>query len=273
MPDEEAPSLRSLLDTYVDKLRNELDERWKTWQIDLSQREVHEVTGGLLARQVSLATQLASAPGIWNEHLAPLVLRAMTDVVINLFWILEDPKERARKYILYGLGQEKLLLEHHRQSVRAEGKDPDDDVGIKALASWIDTQRFSFMTEVNVGSWSGIDTRTMAEEAGCIELYRFAYSPWSASAHSTWQHVSRWNLIHCRNPLHRYHRVPYTPELGPDAHYLYVAAKYAEKAFRRFDEKTGVTSTVDSAFDYIVEQLERLAESKAVGDPSTGDNP
>jgi hypothetical protein len=260
MSEEVWSALEDIISNYVERLRKELETRWEHWGIDLSQREVHEVVGGLLARQASLAIELARAPSTWNAHLAPLVLRAMADVRINLAWIMDDPKDRARKFILYGLGQEKLQLEHRKQSISDGAVDARDAALIEASESWINSQRFTFLTEVNIGSWSGIDTRRMAEEAGCLDFYRFVYSPFSAPTHSTWQHVERYNLTYCHNPLHRYHRVPAIPSLGIDPHYMYLAARYVEETFALFDEKTGVRAGTDSALDRLLQQLDDLGE-------------
>ena len=101
-----------IVDNYNQMVRAELLNRWKKWQLDLTNPEIYEVVGALVARQVTLATQLASTPSIWNGHVAPLILRTMVDTYITLAWIFEKPIERAREFILYGLGQDKLYFEH-----------------------------------------------------------------------------------------------------------------------------------------------------------------
>ena len=119
-------------------VEEEFIQRWKNWSLDLSKQEMFEVLGGLMARQVTLATQLAMSPNIWNEHIAPIILRSMVDNFINFAWIFEDPLERARKYILYGLGQEKLQLEHLKSQIISEGENPEDYPQVTAMESWID---------------------------------------------------------------------------------------------------------------------------------------
>ena len=255
---------------YIKLARSELEERWHKWKLDLTKREVHEVVGALLARQVSLATQVADAPSIWNGHIAPIVLRTMTDTHITLAWILCDSLDRARKYIMYGLGQEKLHLEHRKAQLESEGIDPKTDPILKASEDWLNSQRYTFLTEVNVGSWAGIDTRTMADEAGCLDLYNFAYSPFSAATHSTWQHVSKYNLVPCTNPLHGYHRIPVAPDTPfADIDYFYNAAKYLEKSFKLFDETFEVEISAPSAFIALDEFLRELNGSN--GESSEGD--
>jgi hypothetical protein len=234
---------------YVEAIRAQLAAEWRAWRLDLTKPEMHEVVAALLARQVTLATQLASSPGMWNEHVAPVILRAMADVHITLAWILKDPLERSRKFILYGLGQQKLLLEHRKAQLATDGRDVGNDPIVQATEAWINAQRFEFLTEVNVGSWSEITVREMAEEAGCLDFYRYVYTPFSGAGHSMWNHVSRYNLQVCQNPLHRYHKTPIDPDLAPDPEYLYLAAKYAEKSFDLFDVTFSIQPEDQSAFD------------------------
>lgn len=260
--DEKDPEiiLHELVMKYVEAVRQELAERWKNWPKDLTKNEMHEVIGALLARQVTLATQMAISPSIWNGHIAPLLLRSMADCFITLAWIFVDPIDRSRNFIRYGLGQEKLDIEHRRKIIEEAGENPDDDPVIKLKEDWINRQRYTFLTEVNVGSWSGVDTRTMSENAGHLDFYRYSYLPFSAATHNMWHHVSRYNLIKCPNPLHANHKIAIDPCISPDVDFFYRAAKYAEKTFKLFDEKAGVKVTAPSAFDLLVEFLESLGK-------------
>ncbi|MCP4607514.1 MAG: hypothetical protein GY845_02195 [Planctomycetes bacterium] len=251
----------ALIENYVDMARAEMEARWQGWELDLTQRELHEVIGGLLARQVTLATQFALVPPIWNGHIAPLILRTMADTYITLAWIFCEPLDRSRKYILYGLGQEKLHLEHRKSDLESQGLNPNDDPFVKANEQWLNTQRYTFLTEVNVGSWSGVDTRTMAQEAGCSTVYNLSYVPFSAATHSMWHHVSQHNLTVCSNPLHGYHRIPIDPETPfADITYLFSAALYVEDSFKLFDEKTDVKVTLPSAFGALEKAITELGQ-------------
>ena len=254
-------TLVSISEKYIEMVRIELEDRWDNWSLNLVEREMYEVIGGLLARQVTLATQIAYAPSIWNGHLAPIILRTMVDTYISLAWIFDDPLDRSQKYILYGLGQEKLNMEHRKAALVADGHDPEKDPLVKATEKWINSQRYTFLTEVNVGSWTGKSTRDMANEAGCLDLYRYAYTPFSAATHSMWTHVSRYNLVTCPNPLHGYHEIPIDPPanyIDPD--YLYRAAKYVDKSYTLFDEKTGVKINTPSALEDLARSLDEFNE-------------
>jgi hypothetical protein len=250
--------IESILLQYVREIRDDLKTRWESWPLDLAHSELHEVVGALLARQVTLASNFARAPGVWNDHIAPVILRCMADVYISLAWILEDPVDRSKKYILYGLGQTKLQVEHRKAQMESNGEDPSSDPLIEPLERWMSYQRYPFLTEVNIGSWSGLDTRQMAEQAGCLDFYRYVYTPFSASVHSTWYHVGRLNLEPCTSLLHRAHNLPIDPDAEIDPHYLMLAAKYLDKAFHLFDTKMLIDCPPSEASAHLAQMIETL---------------
>lgn len=225
----------------VEQSRKELHTRWAAWGLDPAKLEVHETLGALMARQVTLFTQMARNPGIWNGHVAPILLRAMVDTYITFAWILKDKEERSRSFIYHGLGQEKLHLEHFKAALSEAGEEPDDDPFVEIITDWIDSQMWTFLTDVNLGSWSGKSTRAMAEEANCMDVYNHAYQPFSAAVHGMWNHVAKYNLVYCENPLHKGHRVPVDNELQIDPDFLYRSGKYLDKTFSAFDESVGIT--------------------------------
>jgi hypothetical protein len=254
--------ISKIVDNYNQMVRTELLNRWKKWQLDLTKPEIYEVVGALVARQVTLATQLANTPSIWNGHIAPLILRTMVDTYITLAWIFEKPIERAREFILYGLGQDKLYFEHIKKDLEKSGKDTDNHPIVKDMEKLINSYRFADLTEINLGSWSGLNTRKMAEEAGCMEIYRYAYAPFSAATHSTWNHVSKYNLEACSNPLHGYHKIPADLTLPVDISYLYRAVEYVEETFELFDTKTNVKGDAPSSIETFYKSIDKLGEEE-----------
>jgi hypothetical protein len=252
-----------LIDSFVKQIHLELHERWKAWAINLSENEIHEVVGALIARQVTLTTQMAESPSIWNGHVAPIILRTMADTYISLAWILKNPIERSQKYILHGLGQAKLQLEHNKAEIGEREPTPQEKALIDTSEEWINSQRFTFLTEVNFGSWSGITTRQMAEEADCLDFYNYVYTPFSACTHSMWHHIARYNLRLCENPLHQYHHVPDDPETFIDLHYFCLAAKYLHKTFSVFDIKFNIKVNMPSAYYQLCDGLNKLSKINA----------
>jgi hypothetical protein len=110
----------------------------------------------------------------------------------------------------------------------------------------------------------------MAEEAGCLDLYRLAYTPFSAAVHNMWHHVADHNLTGCRSPLHQHHRVPVDPDMEPDIDYVYRAGKYVAKTFDLFDSKTGTAVETPSSLDALIVALTELAGGAA---PSASQDP
>jgi hypothetical protein len=184
----------------------------------------------------------------------------MVDNYITFAWILKDVSDRSKKFILYALGQEKLEIEHRKEYEISKGRDPEKDPILQAKTAWIDSQRFHFLTDVDVGSWSGMSTREMAEQAGCADIYHFAYTPFSAAAHSMWNHVAKYNMTQCENPLHRMHRVPVDAELDMDPDYLYRSAKYVDKLFRAFDSAFGIKIEQKPSIQVLREIFDRFSE-------------
>lgn len=252
--------ITEFMQSYCEIVKKALDERWNKIPLKVYDSEVYEVIGGLLARQATLSIQLAENPMIWNPHIAPLILRSMTDAHITIAWILsENFEERAKQYILYGLGQEKKLIEHYKNESE-NNKDLEELINFKE--KWVEGQRYPFLTEVNLGSWSGSNTRKMAIEADCESLYKFAYEPFSAVAHNMWQHICMFNLKKCSNPLHKKHRVPIIPDIALDEDYVYRSSKYISKSFASFDKKFNLTIETKMPDDWYLENIESVYTEK-----------
>ena len=257
---EEEPEdeLGRIITRFRNSARIEFYSRLNAWKFDLNEIEQYEVIGALLARQVSLVNDLAGSPRIWTDHSAPLILRAMADVYIHLAWIFGSRQERAKKFIQDGLGSIKLEVAHKKADLENNG-DPDGQLSrnIEFLESWIASQRLDDLVEVNLGSWSGLSTRAMAQEANCLDFYNYVYQPFSNAAHSSWSHVSIHNSSYCLNPTHRIHRVAISENHDPDLNWLVLGAKYLNKSFKQYDEKITITVDCQSAYEQLLDDLEK----------------
>lgn len=249
-----------LIEHYYGNVDRELAARLEAWPPDFAQLHVHEVIGGLLARQATLAKDVARAPALWTGHSAPILLRAMADAYINIAWLLLDPVERCRKFILFGLGQAKLELEHRRAQIGARNPTPEETAMLEAGQRWIDGQRIGWLLDVDLGKWSSLSVRQMAEEAGCIDFYNYVYTPFSACSHSMWHHVARYDLVTCENPLHRHHRRPVSEAAPPDVGYLILAAKYWGKTLDAFDRTYALTILGSSSYETLIEVVTDSAD-------------
>jgi hypothetical protein len=120
---------------------------------------------------------------------------------------------------------------------------------------WLKNQRFPQLLEVNLGSWSGLSVRKMAEEAECVDFYNHVYQPFSAAVHSNWAHVSEKNTVECQNPTHRQHRIAAVVDLDPDPFWMYLGAKYLRKTFGLFDSLAGISPSSPDAYDQLYSDL------------------
>lgn len=243
----------------VDEVRESI---WTALPIDYYQSETYEVIGGLLARQCSLAKKLCN-PSIWDYESGPLFLRALVDNYITLAWILKDPVNRSQKFIDYGLGQEKLQIEHLKSELEAmpdsdQKKDLQDS--IEARVVWLNDQHWEFLQDVNVGSWAGVSTRDMAQEADCLDLYRFAYGPWSQAAHGTWNHVSRFNTRRSNAPLKKHIFCP-TETRSQDFGVMMNGCKYLEMFFNAFVDFYELKIEWESLYDWTHEESYKVVEA------------
>lgn len=226
--------LETFVSDYVDYLKASFEELWSKVQIEADKLEAYSAIGALLSRQVTLSIQMAQSPGTWNAHSAPLFLRAMVDLQITLSWMLQDLEERAKKYILHGLGEAKLMTEHFKAEIAAHPDNPLNEMSqqfVDAATAWINAQRRDFFVEVNLGNWAQLDYRTMAQESGNESLYKFAYRPFTQAAHNMWPHVSVHNARRCENPLHRHHLIPELIDARYDPDFMFRSCKYVHRTY------------------------------------------
>jgi hypothetical protein len=245
-------SVEAFVRGFRNAVRADLRARLAEWRLDLNEVEAFEVVAALLSRQATLAIEFAAAPSMWTPHSGPVTLRAMADVLITMAWILKDPGPRASKFVEDGLGAIKLQIAHQERALETAAPEdaPELQVMIDAWREWLTMQRMEQFVGVNLGSWSGLNTRKMAEEAGFIDFYNYVYQPFSGVAHSNWAHVSMFNTVFCQNPAHRGHRAPAMAPTEPDAHWLFLAAKYLTKTLKHFDATLGLSDVPSNAFDY-----------------------
>lgn len=238
---------REKINSYVSLVRQEFEVAIKNWPSQAALNDVQAVMGGLLSRQCVLGSMLARRLDYWDGLIAPLCLRAMVEVYINISWISLNPEERSRKYISYGLGQSKLELEHARnlESLSKLSKNIID-----SKASWLHSQRHELLTDVDVGLWAGIDLKSMAVETG-LEKYYTLYSFLGPAAHGSWDHV----FVHyldreCSTPS------PLIPQPCFKPSVPMLLAELINITFERFNKLVGNTHD-SSAYHYFLANFSR----------------
>lgn len=170
-----------------------------------------EVLFGLLQRQAQIAADLARLPPMWVSPWGQMANRAMAETLIRLKWLAaRNRAEEFEWFVDYGLGQEKLYVEHLGRLVE---QDHPESTTIEEerqwRIAWLDEQRYTFLQEVDVGGGAHkIDLRKMAEEAGCPDLRSLVFQPLSSTVHGHWNAIGRQNMHRCMNPLHGSHYLP-----------------------------------------------------------------
>jgi hypothetical protein len=173
-----------------------------------------EVLLGLLQRQGQIAADMARMLPLTMSPWAEMGQRAMAETLIRLKWLAaQDDPANYEWFVNYGLGQEKLYIEHLKTLLDdVEQRTDHDEVKaqIKARESWLNGQRFAWLQEVDVGGGThDKDLLKLAKEAGCTDLRNLIFQPMSSLVHGHWNSIARHNLKLCANPLHGVHRLPY----------------------------------------------------------------
>lgn len=208
--EESINKIYSITKEYQKELYKEIGDLWLKAKIDISNPVKDEVLGGLISRQARLATAVVSDSNIWTLDLGRIIQRCMVDTHITLSWLIKEGKqEDYEKFVEFGLGQEKLLMEHLK--ARLDESDPkfkEKSAEIEYRKNWIDSQLLTNFLPVNVGNWTTKNVHKMAEEAQCMDIYNLSYTPFSNTVHGMWNTLARVNLKFCLNPLHKFHRLP-----------------------------------------------------------------
>jgi hypothetical protein len=199
---------------FENTAQTELQNLWNTVRVDLANPTRQDVIIGLLARNLHLACEIAENPGLWVMPISAILVRCMIETQIRLAWPTKRGTDTDFKdYVEYGLGQEKLYIEHLKRLSVEDRPDKQQIIeDIEQREKWVNAQLFTFLLPVDVGGGNkGKDLRVMADEAGILDLHRLAYSPLSSAVHGHWNSIAGLNLTPCLNPLHGLHWLPVLP--------------------------------------------------------------
>lgn len=199
-------------------------------KVDLYDPTRDEVLLGLFSRTARLYVLMSEDPNLWARDTAGIFLRCLAETAITFGYLAKcGAAEDFQRFREYGRGQEKLLMLHleesHPEGKSLEGRDAraiKGDLGVMAPA----------LLQVELGSWSGMDTRKLAGSAGLEHLYRLVFTPGSGDIHGTWASLSQSNLSYCSQPLHRFHRLPSYSEPPFFLHVMLAAQEILETCVR-----------------------------------------
>lgn len=175
----------------------------------LYEKERQEVISGLVARAGRDLIAVLSAPDLWCIEHGAHITRMLVETQIYLHWMaLQDPSIY-REFQEYGAGKAKLYAAISDE-LPAEARTAGFREAAEELKRLSHNSEFLDHRTVDTRDTfaSGKSIRSMAEEAGLLDLYRQAYSLASGVAHSEWWSIETHAMEPCLNVLHGLHLIP-----------------------------------------------------------------
>jgi hypothetical protein len=209
-------SLSELREAFTSALRqlgNDLRQQQSEAVLDTFDATPDEVKLGLASRAFRLLRNFLMTPPWWTNEMAPHLIRSLIDERIVVAWLLkrDDPK-LYRAFKDYGAGKRKLhklKLEELMDTGEAEIEHREDVRELhKRLEAEVNEDTMEEFLKIDLGgSFSGKNIREMAIETDLADLYSLSYQPLSTESHGEWGSLLMFDLHHCGNPLHLYHRL------------------------------------------------------------------
>lgn len=183
---------------HLDLLRNRL-------RSDLYDPGRDEILFGLFARVTRLYVLLAEDPNLWARDVSGIMLRSLTESAISFCYLAKmGLSEDFQRFKEYGEGQQKLLMLQLQDNY--PGRSSLEGLSSKELAEELEV--WPELINIELGHWAKKDARRLAQEAGMEQYYRLVFSPASGDLHGSWMSLKSSNLVHCVEPLHKWHRLP-----------------------------------------------------------------
>jgi hypothetical protein len=284
---EEDDSADTKKETSVAKLRAAFAEAIRGLGADLQQQqseasldtfspEEDEVKLGLASRAFRLLRHFLLTPSWWTNEMAPHLIRSLVDERIVVAWLLKkDDPELFRAYKEYGAGKRKLYKLKLEELMDAEDGDSEEREDARELHRRLEAEvnqdtMEEFLTIDLGGTFSGKNIRQMAKETELADLYSLSYQPLSTESHGEWGSLIMFDLKHCGNPLHHYHRLGTFTFDEPS----YIHAGWARSAINLSEEIilelfSSIELDTAPAFDRFHESVKKALEgSQADADSS-----
>ena len=232
--------------------------------------EPNAVLLGLASRLYRLLYVFIERPTAWAPDTSPLYLRPLVDTRILIAWLItRDEPELFAAYREHGLGRLKLLREHIKNDL---GEDLDEDARefLDFLDARVNLERDEWFQPVNLGSFSGVDTRKMAIESGLKREYDLHYAPLSSENHGEWPAVREDDTLICEEVMHGNHRIGAfrPPQRITSAAPVFLALEHGRAGICQVFDHYG--TDIRAAFEPGQNALEKAAYSGEDEDSSRG---
>jgi hypothetical protein len=165
---------------------------WPTRPLD---RLLRGVLVGHMVRVFKLYDSLIMLVVEHRGEIAPILLRALIDTVINLRHLLTHPSDKeVKKYIEASLAYEKKLMEEIQSRMQQRPKPLP--IELRMLGSIEETFRRVGVDPASIAAreWRGASTFQKARDAGLEVFYEFGFRPASHQVHGTWHDLEFYQL-------------------------------------------------------------------------------
>ncbi len=207
LSDEEAKTISESIAVNCEIVISYLDKLAKQYKYDLFDTKRDDILLGLFSRITRLYVVLASQPRLWARDLSGIFLRCIVDTAITFAYLAKfGTDEEFDEFKKYGEGKEKLLMLHLQDKFETEASLEGKDVaGIaEELGGGINPE----LIDIELSWWTKKDARRLAKDSGFEDLYKLVFDPASSDIHGNWTSIRKTNLIYCKQPLHRFHKIP-----------------------------------------------------------------
>ena len=162
---------------------------------------------GISIYSLSLTGELLMTPySLWAT--GRIQLRTVVECLIILTFLRKkDNANLWMKYRNYGSGRTSLAL-----SKFLDKKEIPSYIDIDRLKNLANEDAWSETIDIDLRSWANKSVRSMAMDTDLMNIYDEYYEVTSGFTHAQWTSVRDSVFTICLNPLHRYHRIPQTPE-------------------------------------------------------------
>lgn len=138
-----------------------------------------------------------------------LMLRSLCESYVTLSYLLNiDAKKTWKQYRNYGQGQAKLA---YLKSIDLSKNEKAKFFSESDLEDLANEDKWEEFVDIDLGSWSNKNLRSMSEDAGVKDVYDKYFIWTSGYIHGHWSAVRDTVYDLCLNPLHRLHRIPAMP--------------------------------------------------------------
>lgn len=144
---------------------------------------------------------------LYNSISGRSCVRTMIECYIMLKYLIKIENEHEnvwRDYMIYGIGQYKLVLARHREN----NPKLDSHFDMKYIEALVNEYQFEDFIDMDTNYFDKQNIRNKAIAVDEKDLWGLYYDYDSQFEHGLWGAIRENSLNKCNNPMHQYHCVP-----------------------------------------------------------------